>query len=100
MASYHRRNTAPMLSSPRCCAYTRKNELCRSPAISGKSLCRMHVRRSTRSLKEDRKLLLRGLNALMLLEERGEVRDLIDRVNASLDEIAAELDRRSAEGAA
>ena len=36
------RNTAPMLSSPRCGARTRSGEPCKSPAVKGKSRCRMH----------------------------------------------------------
>ena len=38
----HRRNTGPMLSSPRCGAKTRSGKSCMSPAVSGKSRCRMH----------------------------------------------------------
>ena len=37
-----RPNTAPMLSSPRCGARTRSGEPCKSPAVKGKSRCRMH----------------------------------------------------------
>ena len=38
----HKRNTAPMLASPRCGARTRSGRPCRSPAVSGKKRCRMH----------------------------------------------------------
>ena len=38
----HHHNTAPMLSSPRCGARTRSGEPCKSPAVKGKSRCRMH----------------------------------------------------------
>lgn len=38
----HRRNTKPMLDSPRCGAKTRKGTPCRAPAVAGKSRCRMH----------------------------------------------------------
>jgi hypothetical protein len=38
----HLRNTGPMLASPRCGARTRSGEPCMSPAVSGKSRCRMH----------------------------------------------------------
>ena len=38
----HRRNTGPMLSSPRCGARTRSGKPCRSPAVRGKRRCRMH----------------------------------------------------------
>ena len=42
MTRVHMRNTAPMLSSPRCGAKTRSGGSCRSPAVSGKRRCRMH----------------------------------------------------------
>jgi hypothetical protein len=38
----HPRNTAAMLSSPRCGAKTRNGGACRSPAVHGKKRCRMH----------------------------------------------------------
>jgi hypothetical protein len=40
--SDHARNTGPMLASPRCDAKTRTSGSCRSPAVRGKSRCRMH----------------------------------------------------------
>jgi hypothetical protein len=40
--SNHRRNTGPMLSSPRCGAKTRSGKPCASPAVQGKKRCRMH----------------------------------------------------------
>jgi uncharacterized protein YjcR len=42
MTRDHLRNTVPMLSSPRCGAKTRSGASCRSPAIQGRSRCRMH----------------------------------------------------------
>ena len=42
MTSHHPRNTGPMRSSPRCGARTRSGTPCRSPAVAGKSRCRMH----------------------------------------------------------
>jgi hypothetical protein len=36
------RDTGPMLASPRCGAKTRGGGSCRSPAVRGKSRCRMH----------------------------------------------------------
>jgi hypothetical protein len=38
----HRRNTGPMLASPRCGAKTRSGQPCMSPAVNGKIRCRMH----------------------------------------------------------
>ena len=42
MSAAHRRNTGPMLSSPRCGAKTRSGNPCKSPAVTGKKRCRMH----------------------------------------------------------
>jgi hypothetical protein len=42
MTSNHVRNTGPMLASRRCGAKTRCGKACMSPAVSGKSRCRMH----------------------------------------------------------
>jgi len=42
MTSDHRRNTGPMLASPRCGAKTRAGKPCRSPAVRGKKRYRMH----------------------------------------------------------
>src|SRR6516164_2281463 len=39
---HHRRNTGPMLASPRCGARTRSGEPCRAPAVRGKKVCRKH----------------------------------------------------------
>jgi len=38
----HKRNTGPMLGSPRCGAKTRLGKPCMSPAVRGKKRCRMH----------------------------------------------------------
>jgi uncharacterized protein YjcR len=38
----HKRNTVPMLASPRCGAKTRRGTCCRSPAVGRKKRCRMH----------------------------------------------------------
>jgi hypothetical protein len=40
--SDYARNTGPMLASSRCGAKTRSSGSCRSPAVRGKSRCRMH----------------------------------------------------------
>jgi hypothetical protein len=42
MTSKHVRNTGPMMASRRCGAKTRSGKACMSPAVSGKSRCRMH----------------------------------------------------------
>jgi hypothetical protein len=40
--SDHARNTGPMVASPRCGTKTRSGGACRSPAVHGKTRCRMH----------------------------------------------------------
>lgn len=40
--SGHCNDIGPMLASPRCGARTRSGERCRSPALRGKTRCRMH----------------------------------------------------------
>ncbi|WP_338828777.1 HGGxSTG domain-containing protein [Bradyrhizobium sp. 27S5] len=40
--SDHIRTTGAMLASPRCGAKTRTSGACRSPAVHGKTRCRMH----------------------------------------------------------
>lgn len=42
MVGTHKRDTAPMLGSPRCGARTRAGTPCRAPAVNGKTRCRMH----------------------------------------------------------
>jgi hypothetical protein len=42
MTADHKRNTGPMLSSPRCGAKARSGAPCRSPAVQSKKRCRMH----------------------------------------------------------
>jgi hypothetical protein len=42
MSGAHKRNTGPMLTSPRCGAKTRSGRPCKSPSVRGKKRCRMH----------------------------------------------------------
>jgi uncharacterized protein YjcR len=42
MSGAHKRNTGPMLTSPRCGAQTRSGRPCQSPSVQGKKRCRMH----------------------------------------------------------
>ncbi|MEO4040785.1 HGGxSTG domain-containing protein [Hoeflea sp. CAU 1731] len=42
MTTSHKRNTSAMQQSPRCGAKTRNGAPCRSPAVLGKTHCRMH----------------------------------------------------------
>lgn len=42
MTGTHKRNTRPMIQSPRCGAKTRSGKPCRAPVVAGKTRCRMH----------------------------------------------------------
>ena len=84
----HKRNTAPMLASPRCGARTRSGGSCRSPAVSAKNRCRMHggapgsgaPRGNTNALKH-------GAYTKEALERRAAIRKLIDDAKNLLREI-------------
>jgi glucans biosynthesis protein len=61
MVGDHPRNTAPMNAAPRCGARTRSGSACLSPAISGKSRCRLHGGKSTGALQGNQNALKHGL---------------------------------------
>src|SRR6516165_5232730 len=83
-----RRNTGPMLSSPRCGARTRSGKPCMSPAVSGKRRCRMHggalgsgaPRGNKNALKHGR--YTREANA-----ERARIRELVRQARKLLLQI-------------
>jgi hypothetical protein len=78
MVSTHKRNTAPMLSSPRCGARTRAGTPCRSPAVRGKERCRMHGgARGSGAPKGNQNALKHGTYTEVALRERAEMRTLI-----------------------
>jgi glucans biosynthesis protein len=89
MSGSHRRNTAPMLASPRCGARTRQHAPCRSPAVAGKKRCRMHggangsgaPRANTNALKH-------GAYTKAALERRAQMRDLIREARKFLQDLA------------
>lgn len=88
MPGNHRRNTAPMLASPRCGARTRSGAPCRSPAVAGKKRCRMHggangsgaPRGNTNALKH-------GVYTKQAFQRRAEMRDLIREARKLLKEL-------------
>lgn len=78
MASNHRRNVGPMLASKRCGARTRQGTPCRSPAVAGKSRCRMHggAKRSG-APKGNTNAFKHGTYTRKAFAERAALRDLI-----------------------
>ena len=76
--SIHRRNTGPMLSSPRCGARTRSGNHCMAPAVSGKRRCRMHGGApGSGAPRGNKNALKHGRHTREALAERRRVRDLI-----------------------
>jgi hypothetical protein len=78
MVGTHRRNTGPMIDSPRCGARTRAGTPCRAPAVTGKKRCRMHggAERSG-APSGNRNALKHGAYTKTALLERVELRLLI-----------------------
>ena len=78
MVGTHKRNTAPMLDSPRCGARTRAGTPCRSPAVKGKRRCRMHGgAKGSGAPKGNQNALKHGTYATVALRERAEMHALI-----------------------
>jgi uncharacterized protein YjcR len=78
MTGDHRRNTGPMLASPRCGAKTRSGKACRSPAVHGKKRCRMHGGApGSGAPKGNRNALKHGFYSKALIEERNKLRALL-----------------------
>ncbi len=80
MAGTHKRNTAPMLASPRCGAKTRAGTSCRSPAIKGKRRCRMHGgAKGSGAPKCNQNALKHGTYTKVAFRQRAEMRELIQK---------------------
>jgi len=80
MSAAHRRNTDPMLSSPRCGARTRSGNPCRSPAVRGKKRCRMHGGApDSGAPRGNQNALKHGLYTRIARDERRRVQDLLRR---------------------
>ena len=88
MPGDHRRNTAPMLMSPRCGAKTRNGTPCRSPAVAGKSRCRMHGGAAgSGAPKGNKNAFKHGAYTKEALAKRAELRRLIRQAYKLLYEI-------------
>jgi uncharacterized protein YjcR len=81
MVGTHKRNTAPMLESPRCGARTRAGTPCRAPAVNGKARCRMHGgANGSGAPKGNQNALRHGTYSRIALLERAELRQLVREV--------------------
>ena len=81
MAGSHIRNTASMLSSPRCGARTRRGVSCRSPSVRGKQRCRMHGgAKGSGAPKGNKNALKHGTYTREALEQRAEVDELFEKL--------------------
>jgi hypothetical protein len=86
--SDHIRNIGPMLASPRCGARTRSGGACRSPAVSGKTRCRMHGGAAgSGAPRGNRNAHKHGLFTSGAIAERRQMRALLGEVRKLLDQI-------------
>jgi hypothetical protein len=84
----HKRNTGPMLSSPRCGAKTRSGGPCRSPAVSRKRRCRMHGGAPGSGAPcGNQNARKRGLYTREAIKERQQIRALIQQSRKLLADI-------------
>jgi hypothetical protein len=90
MANGHRRqtglrNTGPMMTSPRCGAKTRNGSLCRSPAVHGKTRCRMHGgAHGSGAPRGNQNALKHGRYTREAIAERKALRELIRKATDTL----------------
>ena len=83
------RNTIPMLSSPRCGARTRSGAPCRSPAVAGKTRCRMHGgAKGSGAPLGNTNALKHGAYTKQASQRRAEMRELIRDARKLLKELA------------
>ena len=83
----HKRNTGPMLASPRCGARTRSGMPCRSPAVVGKKRCRMHGgAKGSGAPQGNKNALKHGVYTREALERRAQMRALIREARELLKE--------------
>ena len=88
MAGTHKRNTAPMLGSPRCGARTRAGTPCHSPAVGGKGRCRMHGgAKGSGAPKGNQNALKHGTYTKAALRQRAEMRLLIQESEELLESL-------------
>jgi uncharacterized protein YjcR len=88
MMGNHPRNTGPMLSSRRCGAKTRSGKPCMSPAVSGKSRCRMHGGApGSGAPRGNKNALKHGLFTGEAIAERRQLGELMRRSRELIEKI-------------
>jgi glucans biosynthesis protein len=88
MAGTHKRNTIPMLASPRCGAKTRSGASCKSPAVVGKARCRMHGgAKGSGAPRGNKNALKHGAYTREAFQRHAEMRDLIREARELLKEL-------------
>ncbi|WP_050423523.1 HGGxSTG domain-containing protein [Bradyrhizobium tropiciagri] len=76
--SAHIGTTGAMLASPRCGARTRSGGACRSPAVRGKTRCRMHGgAKGSGAPRANRNARKHGLFTGDAIAERQQIRELL-----------------------
>lgn len=80
-----------MNEAPRCGARTRAGMFCQSPAISGKSRCRMHGGKGSGAPKGNRNARRHGAYSKDVFEREVRVRGLCQRLR---DSVRLESERR------
>jgi hypothetical protein len=82
------RNTGAMLASPRCGAKTRCGGACRSPAVHGKTRCRMHGgAEGSGAPKANQNARKHGLFTRNAIAERGQIQALLGEARKLLKEM-------------
>jgi uncharacterized protein YjcR len=88
MKGDHKRNTAPMLSSPRCGAKTRSGRPCKSPSVHGKKRCRMHGGApGSGAPRGNKNALKHGRYTHEAIAERTRIRELVRQAQKLLLQI-------------
>jgi hypothetical protein len=88
MKGDHKRNTGPMLFSPRCGAMSRSGRPCKSPAVHGKRRCRMHGGAlGSGAPRNNKNALKHGRYTREAIAERAHIRELVRQARKLLLQI-------------
>jgi len=88
MIGAHKRNTGPMLASPRCGAKTRMGGSCKSPSVQGKKRCRMHGGApGSGAPRGNKNALKHGRHTREAIAEHGQIRELVRQAHKLLLQI-------------